>query len=166
MILSVEKTIEIETLLKKDFGFNGHALSKSHYNGDESCLTAYSEIIVNGYVILVRQFSEFFGYYVKNKLPNEKNVAKAEAMSSGAIHDYAPNMMKFNFIRFCEPRLKNSYKRLSDAIKQVTKIKNIGWNSSDFIIVNSNGNSVIGFDTESFRNSLDFKNEIVLWQSK
>jgi hypothetical protein len=96
----------------------------------------------------------------------EKFVAKAEAKSSGSIHDYAPNMMKFNFIRFCEPRLKNSYTRLSDAIKQVAKIKTMGWSDSDFIIVNSNGNCVIGFDTESFRNSLDFKNEIILWQTK
>ena len=96
-----------------------------------------------------------------------KNLAiKAEAKSSGSIHDYAPNMMKFNFIRFCEPRLKNSYTRLSDAIKQVAKIKTMGWSDSDFIIVNSNGNCVIGFDTESFRNSLDFKNEIILWQTK
>lgn len=96
----------------------------------------------------------------------ENNVAKAEAKSSGAIHDYAPNEMKFNFIRFCEPRMKNSYKRLSDAIKQVSKIKQLGWSDSDFIIVNSNGNSVIGFDTESFRNSVDFKKDIILWQSK
>ena len=42
----------------------------------------------------------------------------------------------------------------------------MGWSDSDFIIVNSNGNCVIGFDTESFRNSLDFKNEIILWQQK
>lgn len=87
-------------------------------------------------------------------------------MGSGAINDYAPNMMKFNFIRFCDPRLKSSYLRLSDAIKQVAKLKQNGFSDSDFIIVNSNGNPVIWFDTESFRNSLDFKNEIILWQSK
>lgn len=97
---------------------------------------------------------------------NENNVAKAEARSSGAIHDYAPNMMKFNFIRFCEPRLKNSFKRISDAIKQISKLRTLRWSDSDFIVVNSNGNNVIGFDTETFRNSLDFKNEIILWQSK
>ena len=34
----------------------------------------------------------------------KNNVAKAELMGSGAINDYAPNMMKFNFIRFCDPR--------------------------------------------------------------
>ena len=96
----------------------------------------------------------------------EKFVATAEAMGSGAINDYAPNMMKFNFIRFCDPRLKSSYSRLSDAIKQVAKLKQNGFSDSNFIIVNSNGNCVIGFDTESFRNSLDFKNEIILWQQK
>lgn len=96
----------------------------------------------------------------------EKFVARAEARSSGAIHDYAPNTMKFNFNRFCDPRLKSTYQRLSDAIKQVSKLKQNGFLDSDFIIVNSNGNKVIGFDTESFRNSLDFKNEIILWQSK
>ena len=96
----------------------------------------------------------------------QNNLAKAESIVSGAINDYAPNMMKFNFIRFCDPRLKSSYSRLSDAIKQVSKLKQNGFSDSHFIIVNSNGNSVIGFDTESFRNSLDFKNEIILWQSK
>jgi hypothetical protein len=95
-----------------------------------------------------------------------KFVATAEAKGSGAINDYAPNMMKFNFIRFCDPRLKSTYTRLSDAIKQVAKLKTLRWSDSDFIIVNSNGNCVIGFDTESFRNSLDFKNEIILWQQK
>ena len=90
----------------------------------------------------------------------EKFVATAEARSSGAINDFAPNMMKFNFIRFCDPRLKSTYKRLSDAIKQVAKLKTLGWANSDFIIVNSNGNCVIGFDTESFRNSLDFRKKL------
>jgi len=119
-----------------------------------------------GFITIVDGVQYELNKLIDIEVADESNVAKAEAMSSGAIHDYAPNMMKFNFIRFCDPRLKNSYKRLSDAIKQVAKIKNIGWDTSDFIIVNSNGNSVIGFDTESFRNSLDFKNEIILWQSK
>jgi len=48
----------------------------------------------------------------------------------------------------------------------VAKLKQNGFPDSDFIIVNSNGNLVIGFDTESFRNSLDFKNEIIIWKSK
>ena len=59
-------TISLEKSLKKTF--HGFALSKSHYNGDENCLKAYSEIIVDGYVVLVRQFSDFFGYYVKSKM--------------------------------------------------------------------------------------------------
>lgn len=96
----------------------------------------------------------------------ETFVSTAEARSSGAINDYAPNLMKFNFIGFCDPRLRSIYTRLSDAIKQVSKIKSSGWSGSDFIIISKNGSCVIGFDTESFRDSLDFKNEIILWQSK
>ena len=99
------------------------------------------------------------------KIKVENNVAIAEAMGSGAINDYAPNMMKFNFIRFCDPRLKSSYSRLSDAIRQVSKLNQNGFSDSDFIIVNINDNCVIGFDTEMFRKSLDFKNEVILWES-
>ena len=35
------------------------------------------------------------------KIKVENNVAIAEAIGSGAINDYALNIMKFNFIRFC-----------------------------------------------------------------
>jgi len=94
----------------------------------------------------------------------ERFVAIAEASGSGSIHDYAPNLMNFNFSRFCDPRLKSTYKRLPNAIKQVKRLEGLGWPDGDFIIVACAGRCVIGFDTEAFRCSIDFKENVILWQ--
>lgn len=95
----------------------------------------------------------------------EKFISKAEANSSDAISDSSENSIKFNFTAFANPRLKNGYKQLRFAIDQVSKIKENGWKDSDFIIIKRNNLFVIGFDTELFRNSDDFTESLIRWQS-
>jgi hypothetical protein len=51
-----------------NIGYFGFSLNKSYLNGDEMCLTAYTKLVVNGYVVLALQFSDFFGYYVASSI--------------------------------------------------------------------------------------------------
>ena len=52
---------------------------------------------------------------------------------------------------FCEPRIKNCFKKLSDAIKKVAFIKSSGWDSS-FVIVFENNEYRIAFKTDNKNN--------------
>ena len=95
----------------------------------------------------------------------ENFVAKAESKNSGAHSDSNFNLFKFMFVAVCEPRMKTSYKRISDAIKQVSKLKPF-FSGSEFIIIFRNNEYVIGFNSENLKNCDDFKSEMILWQSK
>ena len=63
--LSIEKEIEIELFLRKEFGFKGIAV-RSIYTGDEYSLRYYNKVHIDRCVVFVCQFSDFFKYYLKN----------------------------------------------------------------------------------------------------
>ena len=69
-----------------------------------------------------------------------KGIRNAEKRANEKRHTY-----------FCEPRMKTSFKKLSDAIKKVAFIKLQGW-SSLFVIIFENNEYRIAFKTENKNN--------------
>jgi len=67
------------------------------------------------------------------------------------IRSYEKRANEKRHTYFCEPRIKTSFKRLTDAIKKVSFLKLEGW-SSLFIIVFENNEYKIAFKTDNKNN--------------